>query len=316
MNDFTELHLDEEKPVTNSNVAIFNPKNLAAIQQFAQVMASGVSTIPRHLQGNVADCMAITMQAAQWRMNPFAVAQKTHTVNGVLGYEAQLVNAVITTRGPMQDRINYDWFGPWEKVIGKFDIRKNDKGQEYRTPRWKLIDEEGIGVRVWATLKGEDQPRELVLLLAQARTRNSTLWADDPRQQLAYLAVKRWARLYCPEVILGVYTPDEFDQPQRVERDVTPPRSRSQLNNLINNKPEPQESEREINPATNTSASTRTPDQLLADFTEEAGKAESIDHLDKCYKYASKLLAQQNELLDQATNTYLNHKSRLEEAGA
>ena len=42
-------------------------------------------------------------------------------------------------------------------------------------------------------------------MLAQARTRNSTLWADDPRQQLAYLAVKRWARLYCPEVILGVY---------------------------------------------------------------------------------------------------------------
>lgn len=49
-------------------------------------------------------------------------------------------------------------------------------------------------------------------MLAQARTRNSTLWADDPRQQLAYLAVKRWARLYCPEVILGVYTIDELER--------------------------------------------------------------------------------------------------------
>ncbi|ENE8833853.1 recombinase RecT, partial [Escherichia coli] len=57
-------------------------------------------------------------------------------------------------------------------------------------------------------------PRVLELLLAQARTRNSTLWADDPRQQLAYLALKRWARLYCPEVILGVYTRDELDEPQ------------------------------------------------------------------------------------------------------
>lgn len=61
-------------------------------------------------------------------MNPFAVAQKTFIVSGVLGYEAQLVNAVISTRGPLVDRINYDWFGPWEKVIGKFDIRKGDKG--------------------------------------------------------------------------------------------------------------------------------------------------------------------------------------------
>ncbi|SPX63869.1 Uncharacterised protein [Leclercia adecarboxylata] len=37
--------------------------------------------------------MAIIMQAMQWGMNPYAVAQKTHLVNGVLGYEAQLVNA-------------------------------------------------------------------------------------------------------------------------------------------------------------------------------------------------------------------------------
>lgn len=190
----------------NSNVAVFSPQSLAAIQTFSQVMASGMATVPEHLRGNPSDCMAITMQAMQWQMNPYAVAQKTFVVNGVLGYEAQLVNAVISTRGPLTGRIEYDWFGPWEKIIGKFEIRKNDKGKEYRVPGWKLADENGIGVRVQATLRGESKPRVLELLLAQARTRNSTLWADDPRQQLAYLALKRWARLYCPEVILGVYT--------------------------------------------------------------------------------------------------------------
>ncbi|MFJ3266085.1 RecT family recombinase [Serratia liquefaciens] len=217
----SNISIPEEKTasVTDSNVALFNPQYLTAINNFAQVMASGVSTIPKHLQGNPADCMAIAMQAAQWQMNPFAVAQKTFTVGGVLGYEAQLVNAVISTRGPLVDRINYDWFGPWEKVIGKFDIRKSDKG-EYRVPGWKMADEEGIGIHVWATLKGEMEPRKLTILLAQARTRNSTLWADDPRQQLAYLAVKRWARLYCPEVILGVYTIDELEQ--RSEREINP----------------------------------------------------------------------------------------------
>ncbi|VXC87051.1 Enterohemolysin [Enterobacterales bacterium 8AC] len=218
----SNIILAEEKAnsVTDSNIALFNPQYLAAISNFAQVMAGGVATVPKHLQNNPADCMAIAMQAAQWQMNPFAVAQKTYTVNGVLGYEAQLVNAVITTRGPLLDRINYDWFGPWEKVIGKFEIRQNEKKQEYRVPGWKMADEAGIGIKVWATLKGEDEPRELVLLLAQARTRNSTLWADDPRQQLAYLAVKRWARLYCPEVILGVYTIDELEQ--RNEKEINP----------------------------------------------------------------------------------------------
>ena len=59
-------------------------------------------------------------------MNPFAVAQKTHVVNGTLGYEAQLVNAVISTMSPTKDRINYEWFGPWERVIGKF-VEKTSK---------------------------------------------------------------------------------------------------------------------------------------------------------------------------------------------
>lgn len=59
-------------------------------------------------------------------MNPFAVAQKTHLVNGVLGYEAQLVNAVITTCAPVVDRLHYEWFGEWEKVIGKLDANWND----------------------------------------------------------------------------------------------------------------------------------------------------------------------------------------------
>ena len=62
-----------------------------------------------------------------------------------------------------------------------------------------------------ATIKGETQPRTLTLLMSQARTRNSTLWTEDPKQQLAYLAAKRWARLYMPDVLLGVYTPDELE---------------------------------------------------------------------------------------------------------
>lgn len=215
----TNVTVADQNAVINSNVALFDSQYLNAISTFAQIMAQGVSTVPKHLQGNQADCMAVAMQAAQWQMNPFAVAQKTHLINGVLGYEAQLVNAVISRSGVLANRFEYEWYGPWEKIIGKFNIRKGEKG-EYRVPGWTMADEAGIGIVIRATLKGEDQPRELDLLLAQARTRNSTLWADDPRQQLAYLAVKRWARLFCPDVILGVYTPDELED--REEREINP----------------------------------------------------------------------------------------------
>ncbi|MBR0568389.1 recombinase RecT [Azoarcus sp. L1K30] len=183
--------------------------------RFAEIMATGKATIPAELR-NVGDCLAITMQAMNWKMNPFSVAQKTHFISGKIGYEAQLVAAAVNNSGAVKDNFHFEWFGPWEKVIGKFEIKRSDKG-EYRVPGWKLADEEGIGIKVWATLRGEDEPRELILLLAQARTRNSTLWADDPRQQLAYLAQKRWARLYAPGVILGVYTPDELMEPAELD---------------------------------------------------------------------------------------------------
>ena len=196
------------------------------VMELAAVMAGGVATIPKHLQKNQADCAAVVMQALQWNMNPFAVAQKTHLVNGVLGYEAQLVNAAITSIAPTKNRINFEWFGDWSKIIGNFKevesrTKKDDDGhpKKYRVPAWDISAEKGLGVRVWATLKGENEPRALELFMTQARTRNSTLWVDDPKQQLAYLAIKRWARLHTPDVILGVYTPDELEQ---AEREINP----------------------------------------------------------------------------------------------
>lgn len=206
---------------TSTSALVLDGDSLDKMMRLADVMATGRATLPKHFYGNPADCLAVVMQSMQWKMNPFAVAQKTHLVNGVLGYEAQLVNAVITTCAPVLDRLHYEWFGAWEKVIGQFTIKNGDKG-EYRVPGWKLEDEKGLGVKVWATFRGEDEPRVLELLLAQARTRNSTLWADDPRQQLAYLATKRWSRLYCPDVILGVYSPDELEETTPVVRDVSP----------------------------------------------------------------------------------------------
>jgi hypothetical protein len=204
---------------TSAAGLMFTPGAMQQLVAVADFMAKGRATVPKHLQGNQGDCLAVVMQATTWRMNPFAVAQKTHLVNGVLGYEAQLVNAVVNTMAPTKDRINYEWFGEWTRVMGKFEERESKKKVDedtgkplkYRVPNWNIKDEDGLGIRVWATMKGEAEPRVLELLLVQCRVRNSPLWADDPRQQIAYLAVKRWTRLHCPDVLLGVYTPDELD---------------------------------------------------------------------------------------------------------
>lgn len=206
----------------NTTDMVLDYQAMSQMSNLADMMANGRATVPQHLQGNPADCMAVIMQAAQWRMNPFAVAQKTHVVSGTLGYEAQLVNAVVCSSTKVKDSFHYEWFGDWAKVIGNFTTKTSQKGNQYQAPAWTAADEKGLGIRVWATLKGESEPRVIELLLSQAQVRNSTLWASDPKQQLAYLAVKRWARLYAPDVILGVYSSDELQDQPMSERELNP----------------------------------------------------------------------------------------------
>ena len=197
---------ENQQSVMSALDIMMNETVMVRIENMAARMATSKITTPKHLQGNEGDCMAIIMQAMQWGMNPYAVAQKTHLVNGTLGYEAQLVNAVITARAPVKERLHFEWYGDWSKVNGKED----------KSP--------SLGVRVSATLRGENEPRVIDISMAQVGpVRNSPLWVADPRQQIAYLATKRWARLYCPDVILGVYTPDEVIE--REELDVTPVQS-------------------------------------------------------------------------------------------
>jgi len=162
----------------------FDMDRFNQVQKLAEIMASGQSTIPKHLAGNQGDCFAVISQAFRWRMDPFAVAQKTHIVNGALGYEAQLVVAAINSSGLLKNRLHYDFTG----------------------------EGTALEVTVSGTLKGEDQARVKTLKLSQVTTKNSPLWKSDPAQQLSYLAAKYWARLYCPDVILGVYSPDEFQE--------------------------------------------------------------------------------------------------------
>ena len=170
---------------TSSLALITNDGNMSRLMTLAKMMSGSKVTVPKHLQGSEGDCMAIIIQATNWGMNPFAVAQKTHLVNGVLGYEAQLVNAVIGASGA---------------IVGGFEY-------EYRG--------EGLAMecRVGAVIRGKSAITwGEWLCVNSVKTKNSPLWGTNPKQQLSYLQVKNWGRLYAPGAILGVYSVDEIEE--------------------------------------------------------------------------------------------------------
>ena len=181
----TVTNIPEERSVSTQSM-VFDPTVIAGMQRMAEMMCEARVTIPKHLQGSPADCLAIIMQAAQFQINPFAMAQKTFLVGGVLGYEAQLVNAVIANSGAIRGRFHYEYRGT--------------------SPQ--------LECRVGAVIRGEN---EITwgnwLNESKVTTKNSPLWKTNPPQQMGYLQVKNWARMYCPGAILGVYSPDEFEAP-------------------------------------------------------------------------------------------------------
>lgn len=185
-------------PVTNTAMGggmqalTIMPQTISEVVAFADRMADS-RFVPAHLRGKPADCFAVALQAFRWQMDPFSVANKSYFVNDRMAYEAQLVNAVVYAHAPLAGRLDIKWEGAWpNRVCIVTGIIRGDKN-----PHVRRVDARTITVR------------------------NSPLWKSDPDQQLAYFATRAWARLYAPDVLMGVYTPEEF-RGETVEGEVIP----------------------------------------------------------------------------------------------
>lgn len=172
-----------EAAIGDPSAFLFDEKRMRALMDFADMMSQAVVTVPKHLHGKPADCLAITLQAMRWRMDPYVVGGKTHVVNGNLGYEAQLVVAVLKNSGAVKGRPHYEYRGEGANLECRAGFMP--------------AGEDAIVWTEWLSIAG-------------ITTKNSPLWKVNPKQQFGYLQARNWARLYAPDALLGVYTEDEL----------------------------------------------------------------------------------------------------------
>lgn len=161
--------------------ALFQPRNMGEAMEVAKIMSAG-NFIPPHLRNKPGDCLAVVMQSARWGMDPFAVGNKTYFVNDRIAYESQLVNAVINAAHALDGRLDIEWSG----------------------------EGNNLECTVTGFVKGDPKPKTRAVKISTITTRSSQLWKQDPEQQIAYYATRAWVRLHAPEVLMGVYTPDEI----------------------------------------------------------------------------------------------------------
>lgn len=170
-------------------------RTFQGVQQLANVISSMESS-PIHLKGKPADCFRVTVQAVKWRMDPFAVAECTSLVHGRLCYEGKLVAAVLRSMGAIVGRLEHEITGKGQDAA--ITITGLPKGGK------KPCSVSGT-VREWRTI-GKDK----------AGNRIDNAWDKQPETMLVYRGTRQWARLFTPEAILGVYTPDELEDMREV----------------------------------------------------------------------------------------------------
>lgn len=159
------------------------PATFGDVVAFAQLMARAEHAIPKHLRDNAGACLAVSMQAFRWEMDPFSVALKSYKVGDVIAYESQLVAAVVNSRAGLRERPLYEYSGEGQKRRCKVTLTFADGSvRSYETPE-----------------------------VGKITTKNSPLWKSDEDQQLGYFAIRSAARRHCPEVLLGVYDRDEME---------------------------------------------------------------------------------------------------------
>lgn len=195
--------------------------DMAQVMEFAKLMAVSGVAVPKHLRGNPGACVAVAMQSVEWRMSPYAVANKSYSVNDRLAYESQLVQAVILQRAPIKGRFKVEYIGEGEKRKCRVEATLNDgSGEtvEYTSPEF-----------------GKIQPK------------NSPLWKTDPDQQQFYYSGRALCRRHFPDVLLGVYAKDEIDESPRdpaAARDVSPPKGLNDRLEALATKPKASEAAR------------------------------------------------------------------------
>jgi hypothetical protein len=164
------------------------------MMEFAKLMAIGQVSVPKYLRGNAGACLAIIVQATEWRMSPYAVANKSYSVNDRIAYESQLVQAVVLQRAPIKGRFEVEFTGEAEARVCKVTARLRDGGTvDYTSPPF-----------------GKITPK------------NSPLWKADPDQQHFYFSARSLCRRHFPDVLLGVYAEDELERGPDKARDITP----------------------------------------------------------------------------------------------
>ena len=179
----TSLETDFSKGVFASS------NNFKMAWQMAQALASS-SIVPQNFQKNPSNCLIAIEQANRLNMSPFLVMQNLYVIQGRPSWSSQWIIAAVNNSGKFDIEL-------------QFDEKKDKDGKPFSCQCWTMQGGRRIeGITI-----------DMDLARAEGWTsKNGSKWRTMPQVMLRYRAASFFARMNCPEVILGLYSREEAEE--------------------------------------------------------------------------------------------------------
>lgn len=168
-----ELMMDKEK--------------FGQLQRVATLFASS-ALVPKAFQGNVANTFIGLHMAMRLGVEPIMFLQKCYVVNGKPAIEAQLAIALVNSSNKFTHPLDWEFKGK----AGTDDYSCTCYAQR------------------------GNKKLEMTLTLREVKAngwwgKNDSFWPKMTEQMFRYRTAMLFARVYCPEILLGLYSKDELE---------------------------------------------------------------------------------------------------------
>lgn len=197
-NTTTEIEKAKAQP---PNVAMtrrgFEPKDMEQAWRFANALARS-TMVPARYQNSPDDCIIALDLSMRLGVSYLAVMQHVYNVKGRPAMEAVLSTALTNASGVFCDPLEYE-------VVGK-GARKDDyriRAHAKRKSTGTVLYGPWID---WPLVRGERWDKK-----------DGSKWLTMPEQMFHYRAASWFSRRHCPEVTMGMLTPEEAAEiPDRI----------------------------------------------------------------------------------------------------
>ena len=200
-------------------------QKLFEIQQRKAQMYSTSTIVPDAYKNNVGNCYIAVDMATRMRANELVIMQNLDIIKGKPCFSAKFLIGVINMMGnfsKMKFRTEKKGFVgkiPYKDLQWDSIAKKNK--QIIREFDGTAIEDE-VCIAYATDLESgdllESEPVSIKLAIQEGwYTRDGSKWQTMPGLMLKYRAAAFWARIHCPEVMMGVLTTEEREDIQEAE---------------------------------------------------------------------------------------------------